>query len=856
MRNPLRIIALATLILAAMTVGQAQVPITLNNGWNWISYPYSEPMTIQEALSGFTPANGDIINSQTEGSATYLNGRWRGSLTTLVPGKGYMYNSADGTTRSFVFGGAANDPSALPEAALYGEFTVASNGTKVRFSPGNLQCRVNPSQETQITVGRGTETQGYMPYYTLYNYSLCQMIYKAEELHEAGMMAGPITGIAFESNSTNHFLRDNIEIWIDATTLTTAPSTSVSTAGMKKVFFGSVKQQTGWTEIGFTSSPFTWDGESNLMVTVVMNHGSYNGSTYWQSNNSSFTSCNYKYTDSNPYNPSSSTYSMSTSSNRPNTRFNGKGGTTWRFAEQQWDVMGAGNANVSATYTGWFDLFGWGTSGHPHGANCYQPWSTSSINSDYYAYGNASYNLFDQTGEADWGCNLISNGGDKPNQWRTLTKEEWAYLLNTRTTSSGKRYAKAQVNDMNGLILLPDDWKTSYYSLSNTNSGSADFTSNTITSTQWPTLEQHGAVFLPLGGYRNGTTVSGVGELAFYWSSSCDGSGTAYSVGIFDSSVNSSYSDNPRFGNAVRLVCQSNPRVRTIGVSEVTTIGATVSGEVDFTGTVQTRGVCWNTTGSPTVNDNYYYAGTGKGSYTAQLTGLQPKTTYHVRAYAKIGNVYRYGNTLTLTTADDCVNGHAYVDLGLPSGLLWATCNVGASTPEGYGDYCAWGETTTKSDYSWSTYKYCMGSETTMTKYCTNADYGNNGFVDNLTTLLPEDDAATANWGSDWRMPTVEEWQELYNNTTSTWTTQNGVVGRLFTAANGNSLFLPAAGVRYDSYLYFAGNAGTYWSSSLNSDGPHFARILLFTDLDDFVVELSHRYSGRSVRPVCSAFQN
>ncbi|MBQ6728596.1 MAG: hypothetical protein IJQ83_00515 [Bacteroidales bacterium] len=849
MRTPLRIIALATLILAAMTVGQAQVPITLNNGWNWISYPYSEPMTIEEALSGFTPANGDIINSQTEGSATYLNGRWRGSLTTLVPGKGYMYNSADGTTRSFVFGGAANDPSALPEEALSGEFTVASNGTKVRFSPGNLQCRVNPSQESQITVGMGTVGFNYTPYHTLWNYSLCQMIYKANELHDAGISAGPITGLSFESYSTNHYLRDNIEIWMANTSLTEMSNMSVSTSGMKKVFFGSVTQQTGWTEIGFTSSPFVWDGASNVLVTVMMNHGSWNSSTSWQCSETDFTCSGYEFNDNAAYDPSLNTYTLRLSNNRPNTRFNGKGGATWRFAEQQWDIMGASNANVSSSYTSWFDLFGWGTSGHPHGANCFQPWSTSSINSDYYAYGDVSYNLFDQTGEADWGCNAISNGGDKPNQWRMLTKEEWTYLLNTRTTSSGKRYAKARVSGKNGLILLPDGWKTSYYSLSNTNSGSAAFTSNTITATQWPTLEQHGAVFLPMGGYRNGTTVNSVGELCFYWSSSCNGSGTTYSVGILDSSVNSSYNDNPRFGNAVRLVCQSNPRIRTIGVSEVTTSGATVSAEVDFTGTVQTRGVCWNTTGGPTVNDNYYYAGTGKGSYTAQMRGLQPNTTYHVRAYAKIGNDYRYGNTLTFITADDCVNGHAYVDLGLPSGLLWATCNVGADNPEDYGGYFAWGETQPKDYYDWSTYQYCNGSNSTMTKYCTNADYGNNGFVDNQTTLFPEDDAATTNWGSDWRMPTKEEWQELYNNTTWTWTTQNGVNGRLFTAANGNSLFLPAAGSRWDGELDYAGSYGYYWSSSLYTDRPGSAWYLDVNSGDTYVGN-NYRYVGFSVRPV------
>ena len=854
------ITTLVALMLAAMTMGYAQdIPITLNQGWNWIGYTCSEPMSVNEALSSFTPSNGDIILSRSNGNATYSNGRWRGALQTLIPGEGYMYQSVDGTTKSFIFGGAANDPSALPEEALDGEFTVDANGTKVRFSPGNLQCRVNPNQESQITLGTGTEPQGFVPYYTYYKYSLCQIIYKAEELHEIGMMAGPITGIAFESNSTNHYLRDNIEIWMAATTLWAAPTTSESTAGMKKVFFGSLTQQTGWTEIPFTSSPFIWDGTSNLIVTVVMNHGSWTSTTYWQSSSPGFTCCNYKYTDGEAYDPSSTTYTMSTTTKRPNTRFNGKGGATWRFAEKQWDYIGEGNANISNSYSGWIDLFGWGTSGHPHGANFFQPWSTSSTSTDYYAYGDASYNLYDQTGEADWGCNPISNGGDKPNQWRTLTKGEWTYVLKTRSTSSGKRYAKAQVNGVNGLIVLPNDWKTSYYTLNSTNTSGAAFTSNTITATQWQTLEQKGAVFLPTTGNRMfGNSVGEVGEVGSYWSSStyAYAEADASSIWFDNAEVSTDGAGGRSNGYAVRLVCQSNPRIRTISVINVTTTGATVSVEVDCTGTtVPDRGICFNITGNPQLSDGYTPSGTGTGSFSVTLTGLQPNTTYYVRSFAHVGGSYRFGNILTFTTPDDGSNGHEYVDLGLPSGLLWATCNVGATNPEDYGDYFAWGETEPKDTYNWSTYQYCNGSSSTLTKYCNSSSYGYNGFVDNINTLFPEDDAATANWGGNWRMPTQEEWQELLDNTTVTWTTQNGVNGRLFTATNGNSLFLPAAGYRYDSSLYDAGSYGNYWSSSLYTDYPIGTWYLYFSS-DYYGMDYDGRRYGQSVRPVCSSRQN
>ena len=154
------------------------------------------------------------------------------------------------------------------------------------------------------------------------------------------------------------------------------------------------------------------------------------------------------------------------------------------------------------------------------------------------------------------------------------------------------------------------------------------------------------------------------------------------------------------------------------------------------------------------------------------------------------------------------------VDLGLPSGTLWAACNVGADTPEGYGDYFAWGETSPKSTYNWTTYQHCNGNFNQLTKYCSNSELGYNGFVDNLTTLEPIDDAATANWGDEWRTPTHADWQELYDNTNGTLVTQNGVKGWLFTATNGNSLFLPAAGCRWGDQHLANGNYGEYWSSS------------------------------------------
>ena len=211
------------------------------------------------------------------------------------------------------------------------------------------------------------------------------------------------------------------------------------------------------------------------------------------------------------------------------------------------------------------------------------------------------------------------------------------------------------------------------------------------------------------------------------------------------------------------------------------------------------------------------------------------------------------------------LSGHAWVDLGLPSGTKWATCNVGANSPEEYGDYFAWGETTAKESYQWSTYRYCNGSYNTLTKYCNNSSYGYNGFTDNLTTLEASDDAATANWGAGWRMPTYAEVVELITYCPKTWTTQNLVPGCLFTGPNGNSIFFPFAGIHTiddyyydgyhsdgDSYLDGAGKEGYYWMNSLKANTYACAEDFGFSrDLLSYN-DGSERIRGESVRPVCN----
>ena len=194
-------------------------------------------------------------------------------------------------------------------------------------------------------------------------------------------------------------------------------------------------------------------------------------------------------------------------------------------------------------------------------------------------------------------------------------------------------------------------------------------------------------------------------------------------------------------------------------------------------------------------------------------------------------------------------NGYEYVDLGLS--VKWATCNVGATKPEEYGDYFAWGEVEPKETYDWTTYKWYNGPDN-LTKYCTNSDYGT---FDGKSTLELADDAARANWGGSWRMPTKEEQDELRDNCTWEGTTQNGVEGCKVTSKKKgytkNSIFLPAAGCRFRSDLSDAGLYGHYWSSSLKTDERNDAYYLRFDSYYFVGRGNDFRLRGRPVRPVC-----
>ncbi|MBP5584014.1 MAG: hypothetical protein J6X43_08700, partial [Bacteroidales bacterium] len=234
---------------------------------------------------------------------------------------------------------------------------------------------------------------------------------------------------------------------------------------------------------------------------------------------------------------------------------------TWRFAENQFDVIGTGNNNISSTYNGWIDLFGWGTSGWDSGAKSYQPYSCAANNQYYYPGGGSSpESLTGAFANADWGVyNAILNGGNQAGQWRTLTRSECEYLIKTRTNASSKK-GMASVNGVNGLILLPDDWTLPegiVFSSGVAEDNGIEYyaTVNNYSLSEWSKMEANGAIFLPTTGQRDVTDARNFSLFANYWLSTAATLNFPYSL-CFQSDICVVTKTGPSYfhGSAVRLV--------------------------------------------------------------------------------------------------------------------------------------------------------------------------------------------------------------------------------------------------------------------------------------------------------------
>lgn len=366
-----------------------------------------------------------------------------------------------------------------------------------------------------------------------------------------------------------------------------------------------------------------------------------------------------------------------------------------------------------------------------------------------------------------------------------------------------------------------------------------EFICDNCTFSYWSPLKQH--VFStpesPKNEYRDGETITVYADMTLYahWASN----GT-------NPSPDPSPTPGPTPSNTVTVTYNANggtgemaPQTFTIGTAQSLTRNAFTYYGYTFTG--------WNTV----------QGGSG-ASYTDGQTIIATADMTLFAQWISNGTNPTPEPDPTPTPFTGTLNGHEWVDLGLPSGLLWATTNVGAENPEDYGNYYAWGETFPKATYNWNTYRYCMYNgylNNILTKYCRSSGWGYNGFTDALTTLEVTDDAATVNWGTGWKMPTKEDMNELYNSCTNEWTTQNGVNGRKFTGPNGNSIFLPAAGYLIDDELHSAGSIGDYWLSSLYS-GYSYDAWILYLDSGNCRMGNGIRCDGHSVRPVCMLIEN
>ena len=465
-KSLLKLTCLAAMLVLGLSLGAQEITITLEPGWNWVSYTNSESMQVGDALGGFVPMEGDIIQAQ-RSNTQYRNGRWRGGLTHFMPGRGYKYYSSRTENVELVF---AQTFSTSVATAMPTEVTATS------AIVGGI-----------VTLPEGTH---------VYLRGVCWGTMPSPDID--GDHTTEETGIGSFS-STLEGLDPNTTYYVRAY--------AVSDYGL---VYGD--------ELSFTTISDVPAGAIDGKFTI----NSDGDQVYFSQGN-----LQYIGSASTPY---------------------------WKFADNQWDILGTTSGQNSTDQNVDRDLFGWGTSGWNPGNTCYHPWDT--FNSSGSSYGPAGANNLTGTyANSDWGVyNSISNGGNQPNQWRTLTKDELGYIFNTRITDTGIRFAKANVSNVNGVILLPDNWSTNYFSLNDTNTKDADYINNTITASEWITLEQHGAVFLPATGYRFGVSVRSVGNNGYYWSSSFVNSNYAYGVYFYDANLNPQDCSNRTYGRGVRLV--------------------------------------------------------------------------------------------------------------------------------------------------------------------------------------------------------------------------------------------------------------------------------------------------------------
>ena len=915
------LICLFAMIAAGTSIKAQEITISLDPGWNWISYPNTEVMTITAALGDFTPMQGDVIKSKGNGQSVYNNGAWRGKLTYLIPGSGYHYYSARTEYVEFVFAQAASSNVTTAEPTNITNTSAVVGGTVTVPEGGHVFLRgvcwgtePNPdidgnhtSEETGVGAFSSTIeglTTGLIYYVRAYavidnglvygenlsfvaNYeyvdlglpsgllwATCNVGADAPEGYGDYFAWGETQPKSEYSENTYLFYNDGILTkYTGSDGLTVLlPEDDAATANWggdwrmptkeecQELFYNTTCTWT--TQNGVVGQLFTATNGNSLFMPAV---GYRNWSDLYGENNIGYYWTSSLFTD-NPHDAWN--YYVDSYSNGKSYSYRCYGYTVR-------PVRSSGQSSVEINVTANPTEGGWVS-----GGGTYQAGDICTLNAmayDGYVFVNwllngdvvsteatysftvstsmnlvASFGVYSVGDYVDLGlpsgllwatCNVgaeTSEGWGNYYAWGETQPKE-TYSWNTYQHCNGSSSTLTKYTGSDGMTtLLPEDdaatanwgseWRMPTYDEWNElsdNTTKTWITQNGVYGILF-TASNGNTLFMPCAGTSDWNSLYDLS--GDYWSSSLNMTHPSYAkeANIDMSAVAYDEMDEGnRFrGIPVRAVRCKNS---VINVSANSTVCGTVSGGgTFFDGT--------NCTVSATANEGYIFVGWSEDGLT-----ISTETSYSFTVS---------GNRNLLAFFYNYISGaYQYVDLGLPSGLMWATCNVGAETPEGYGNYYAWAETQPKSTYTWNTYQYCHGSSTTFTKYCNKSYYGYNGFTDNLTTLLPEDDAATANWGADWRMPTRTEWSELYNNTVSTWATLNGVRGKLYTASNGNGIFLPTGGRYAGSYLSGVGISGHYWSSSLD-DAPSRARD--FTFGENSYLE-NYRYYGQSVRAVRSS---
>ena len=493
--------------------------------------------------------------------------------------------------------------------------------------------------------------------------------------------------------------------------------------------------------------------------------------------------------------------------------FNANGGTGTMAA--QTFVAGvsqtiAANAFTRSGYT----FTGWNTAANGSG-NSYTDGQEIALSQDITLYAQWKKGIYTVTFDANGGTGTMAaqtfeGGVSQALSTNVFTRDGFLFDgWNTKADGSGTSYTDKQSITISQNITLYAQWKkyiVKYTVTFKPNGGSGVMAAQTFEAGVSQAIKANTFT-------RSGYTFTG-------WNTKADGSGTSYT----DKQI-LTISQN------ITLYAQWKKDIVTYTVIFNANGGSGTMAAQTFEAGVS-QAIAANTF----TRDGYSFAG---WNTAADGSGTSYK---NVQVITLRQNMTLYAQWFVFTPT--------YVDLGLS--VKWATCNIGAATPEGYGDYFAWGETTPKSNYTWETYKFRTSGDwdgnVKFNKYNTSS---NHGTVDNKTTLDLSDDAARTNWGGTWRLPTSAELVELRDNCTWTWTTQNGVNGYKVTSkTNGNSIFLPAAGYRYGTSVGNVGSYGYYWSSSLGENSPHSACYLSFYsgDVDRYY---SSRDYGRTVRAVC-----